>query len=136
MPPVSPSFSPSVIPSRPRRGQLLLECLIALVLVAVAGLAFAAASVSAITLGDDALQLARAQREQGNDAGLALLAPCDTGARHVATTRWPTPRLRVDVALTGSAPLVRSRVEVRWTASSLAFASVRELHVSSAGRCR
>jgi hypothetical protein len=106
------------------------------VLVAVTGLVFAAASVSAITLGDDALQLARAQREQGNDAGLALLAPCDTGTRHVATTRWPTPRLRLDATRTGSAPLIRSRVDVRWTASSLAFAAARELHVSSAGQCR
>lgn len=108
----------------------------ALVLVAVASLLLAATSVSVVTLGDDALQLARAQRELGNAAGRALLAPCDTAARSVATTRWPTSRLRIDEALTTAGALHRTRSDVRWTASALATAAARDLHVSSAGRCR
>ncbi len=108
----------------------------ALVLVAVASLVLAATSVSMVTLGDDALQIARAQREQGNVAGRALLAPCDTATRGVATTRWPTSRLRVDEALTTASTLHRGRADVRWTASALATDAARELHVSSAGRCR
>ncbi len=122
--------------SRPRRGQLLVECLLALVLVAVASLLLAGTSVSIATLGDDALQLARAQREQGNAVGRTLLAPCDSATGAVASTRWPTSRLRVDEALTTAGTLHRSRVDVGWTASALATDAARELHVSSAGRCR
>lgn len=121
---------------RPRHGQLLVECLVALVLVAFASMALAATSVSMATLGDDALQIARAQREQGNVAGRALLAPCDTASASVAATRWPTTLLRVDEALSGTGALHRGRADVRWTGSALATAAARELHVSSAGRCR
>ncbi|WP_310570253.1 hypothetical protein [Gemmatimonas sp.] len=123
-------------PIRPRRGHLLIECLMALVLVAIASLVLATTSVSMATLGDDALQLARAQREQANAAGRALLAPCDTAAGGVAITRWPTARLRVDEALTSDGALHRSRVNVRWIASALATDASRELRVSSAARCR
>jgi len=108
----------------------------ALALVAVSSLVLVATSVSVATLGDDALLLARAQREQGNAAGRALLAPCDTSTSGVATTRWPTSRLRVDEALSAARTLHRARVDVRWSASALATAAARELHVSSAGRCR
>lgn len=108
----------------------------ALVLVAVGSLLLVATSVSIATLGDDGLQIARAQREQGNAAGRALLAPCDSATSGSAATRWLTPRLRVDeVRSTGSA-LHRSRVDVRWTGSALASHAARELQVSSAGRCR
>jgi len=119
-----------------RRGQLLVECLIALVLVAVASLVVAATSASMATLGDDGLQIARAQREMGNVAGRALLAPCDSAGASVATTRWPTTRLRVDEALSGVGTLHRGRADVRWTGSAFATVAARELHVSSAGRCR
>ncbi|WP_411278520.1 hypothetical protein [Gemmatimonas sp.] len=108
----------------------------ALVLVAVASLVLASTSVSMATLGDDALQVARAQREQGNAVGRALLAPCDTVTRGVATTRWSTSRLRVDEAHTAASTLHRARVDVRWSASALANAAARELQVSTAGRCR
>ncbi|QJR34348.1 hypothetical protein [Gemmatimonas groenlandica] len=108
----------------------------ALVLVALASLVLATTSVSLATLGDDALQLARAQREQANAAGRALLAPCDTASGGVVTTRWPTTRLRVDAALTNAGTLHRSLVDVRWTASALAIDASRALRVSSAARCR
>jgi hypothetical protein len=108
----------------------------ALVLVATASLVLSAASVSMATLGDDALQLARAQREQATAAGRALLAPCDSAAATVVATRWPTARLRVDEALTRSGTLHRSRADVRWTGSAFTTTAARELHVSSAGRCR
>lgn len=108
----------------------------ALVLLAFASLVLATTSVSIATLGDDALQLARAQREQANAAGRALLAPCDTASGGVATTRWPTSRLRVDDAQTIAGALHRNRVDVRWTASALATDASRELRVSSAARCR
>lgn len=108
----------------------------ALVLVAVASLVLAATSASMATLGDDALQIGRAQREQGNAAGRALLAPCDTGAASVLAVRWPTARLRVDEALSRAGTMHRSRVDARWTASALASGAARELHVSSAGACR
>lgn len=108
----------------------------ALVLVAFASLVLANTSVALATLGDDALQLARAQREQANDAGRALLAPCDTASGGVATTRYPTTRLRVDEALTSAGALHRNRVDARWTASALATDASRELRVSSAARCR
>lgn len=108
----------------------------ALVLVALASLVVAATSVSIATLGDDSLQLARAQREQANVAGRALLAPCDSTTGGIATTRWPTSRLRVDEALTTAGALHRARVDVRWSASALATDASRDLHVSSAGRCR
>ena len=121
---------------RPRHGQLLVECLVALVLVAFASMVLAATSASMATLGDDAMQIARAQREQGNVAGRALLAPCDTASASVAATRWPTTLLRVDEALSGTGALHRGRADVRWTGSALATAAARELHVSSAGRCR
>ncbi len=108
----------------------------ALVLVAVASLVLAATTVSIATLGDDALQMARAQREQGTVAGRVLFAPCDSVEGGGAVTRWPTPRLRVDEALTTANALHRGRVDVRWTSSALATDAARELHVSSAGRCR
>ena len=108
----------------------------ALVLVASASLVLSAAAVSTAILGDDALQLARAQREQANAAGHALLAPCDSAAPTMASTRWPTARLRVDEALTRSGALHRSRADVRWTGSAFTTTAARELHVSSAGRCR
>ena len=108
----------------------------ALVLVAIASLVLAATSASMATLGDDALQIARAQREQGNVAGRALLAPCDTAGASLVATRWPTARLRVDEALSGVGQLHRSRADVRWTGSAFAIVAARELHVSSAGRCR
>ena len=108
----------------------------ALVLVAIASVVLATTSASMATLGDDGLQIARAQREQGNVAGRALLAPCDTARATVATTRWPTTRLRVDEALSGVGTLHRSRADVRWTGSAFATVASRELHVSSAGRCR
>ena len=108
----------------------------ALVLVAIAGLVLATTSASMATLGDDALQIARAQREQGNVAGRALLAPCDTAAASVVATRWPTTRLRIDEALSGVGTLHRSRADVRLTGSAIATVTSRELHVSSAGRCQ
>ena len=108
----------------------------ALVLVAVASLVLSATSASIATLGDDALQLARAQREQGNAAGQALLAPCDSVAASMAATRWLTPRLRVDEAITRGGPLHRSRADVQWTGSAFATQAGRALYVSSAGRCR
>lgn len=108
----------------------------ALVLVAIASLVLASTSVSVATLGDDVLQIARAQREQGDVAGRALLAPCDTAGANVAATRWPTPRLRVDEALSRVGTLHRSRADVRWTGSAFATVASRELHLSSAGRCR
>lgn len=108
----------------------------ALVLVSVASLLLVATSVSIATLGDDGLQIARAQREQGNGAGRALLAPCDTASGGSAVTRWPTARLRVEEALSTAGPMHRSRVDVRWTASALATDAARVLKVSSAGRCR
>lgn len=136
MPPPTPSPVSSPAHTRGRRGYLLVECLIALVLVAVASLVLAATSFTMATLGDDALQLARAQREQGNAAGRALLAPCDTVTLLSAITRWPTSRLRVDEALAAAGALHRSQVDVRWTASALATNAGRTLTVSSAGRCR
>lgn len=137
MPPLSAVLAPSYLPRRcERRGYLLVECLMALVLVAVASLVFAATSASMATLGDDALQVARAQREQSNAAGRALLAPCDTATLGVTITRWPTSRLRVDEALTATGALHRSRIDVRWIESALAAQATRVLHVSSAGRCR
>ncbi len=108
----------------------------ALVLVAIASLVLAATSASMATLGDDALQIARAQREQGNVVGRALLAPCDTAQATVAATRWPTTRLRVDEALSGVGALHRGRADVLWTGSAMATVATRELHMSSAGRCR
>jgi hypothetical protein len=108
----------------------------ALVLVAIASLVLATTSVSMATLGDDALQIARGQREQGNVAGRALLAPCDTANASIAATRWPTTRLRVDEALSGVGTLHRSRADVRWTGSAFASVAARALHLSSAGRCR
>jgi hypothetical protein len=108
----------------------------ALVLVASASLVLSAASVSVATLGDDALQLSRAQHEQANATDRALLAPCDSAAASSASTRWPTARLRVDEALTRSGALHRSRADVRWTGSAFTTAAARELHVSSAGRCQ
>lgn len=114
----------------------MIECLTALVLVSVASLLLVGTSASVSTLGDDALQMGRAQREQGNAAGRALLAPCDSVAASAATTRWPTPRLRIDEALTSSNAMHRQRVHVRWRVSALAKSGLRELQVSSAGRCR
>ncbi len=108
----------------------------ALVLVAVASLVLAATSVSVATLGDDALQLARAQRDQANAAGRVLLAPCDTATGDVATTRWSTSRLRIDAVLTTASLLHRARVDAHWTASALATEAARTLHASSAGRCQ
>jgi hypothetical protein len=108
----------------------------ALVLVAVASLVLAATSVSMATLGDDALQIARAQREQGNVAGRALLAPCDSAIANVAATRWPTIRLRIDEALSRVGTLHRGRADARWTGSAFATVAARELHLSSAGRCQ
>lgn len=108
----------------------------ALVLVAIASLVLATTSVSLATMGDDALQLARAQREQANAVGHALLAPCDTAAGGVTTTRWPTARLRVDEVLSTAGALHRDRVDARWTTSALATDASRELRVSSAARCR
>lgn len=108
----------------------------ALVLVAVGSLLLVATSVSIATLGDDGLQIARAQREQGNAAGRALLAPCDTASGGSAATRWPTARMRIDEARSSASAMHRSRVDVRWTGSALATNAKRELQVSSAGRCR
>jgi hypothetical protein len=107
-----------------------------LVLVALASLVLAATSISVATLGEDGLQLARAQREQANAVGRALLAPCDTATGNVATTRWPTSRLRIDEVLTTTGTLHRHRVDARWTVSVLATDASRDVHLSSAGRCR
>ncbi len=107
-----------------------------LALVAIASLMLTTTAMSVATMHEDAVQAGRAMREQGNAAGRALLAPCDTVVRRVATTRWPTVRLRVDEALSSAGMLHRRRVDVRWTASALATDAARDLHVSSAARCR
>jgi hypothetical protein len=115
---------------------LLIECLVSLMLVSVTSLMLVSTSMSMATLGGDATQIARAQRAQGDAAGRALLAPCDTARVGGSVTRWPSPRLRLDETLEVGRALHRSRSEAHWTPSAIASDAGRVLRVSSAARCR
>jgi hypothetical protein len=126
----------SALTRRGRRGQLLVECLMSMLLVSITSLILVSTSASFATLGDDAMQIARAQRAQGNAAGRALLAPCDSALASVTVTRWPSARLRLDETLDVVGALHRSRTDARWTPSALAATAGRVLQVSSAARCR
>ena len=123
--------------ARPRRpGRLLVECLVAVVLLAMASLSLAAGAVGMASMGDDALQLATAQREQTRVAERALAGSCDGADPGAVTVRWLTRRHRVTEESTRSGLLRRTLVETTWTPSALAAPAARRLRVSTAARCR
>lgn len=129
-------------PPSARHGRLLVECMVAMLLLALSSLSLSTAVVATSTMGDDALQLAIGQRAQGNAAGLLLMAPCDSVSANTAlsTTHWITPRQRLTTFPRPSGSLRHERIEVQWRPSPLAVGVAapwsRRLEVSAAVRCR
>lgn len=121
---------------RPRYGRLLVECMVAVLLIALSAVSLTTAVVATSSLGDDARQLAIGQREQGNAAGRVMLAPCDSTSSDATSTRWLNARHRADVIRAAAGPLRRVTVSVAWRASALASPWSRDLQVSSAAICR
>lgn len=123
-----------------RSGRLLVECMVAMLLLALSSLSLSTAVVAASTIGDDAMQLAIGQRAQGNAAGLLLLAPCDSASAALSVTRWITPRQRLAEFPHATGSLHLKRVEVQWRPSPLSLGVAaswsRRLGISTAARCR
>ena len=71
---------------RARRGQLLVEALVALVLAAATLLALAFVAEGALAMGDAALQFDRAAQSVESGGAVALRASCGLGA-----WRWDAP---------------------------------------------
>jgi len=63
---------------RPRHGRLLIECLIALVLLAVSGLTLTASTRAIASLADDAILVAHAQFIATSRAEQSLAQPCNS----------------------------------------------------------
>jgi hypothetical protein len=112
------------------------ECLVAVVLLAMASLALSAGAVGLASMGDDALQLALAQQEQTRVAERAFVAACDSAAPDAPTVRWLNGRHRVAEAGGRTGLLRHTLVEMTWVPSALAMPAARRLRVSTAARCR
>ncbi len=126
----------SPAPPAARHGRLLVECMVAMLLLGITALSLTTASVAMASLGDDALQLAIGQREQGSAASRVLMDPCNSAAAVGASTRWLSTRHRVDETRSAIGPLHRTRIDAQWNASALANTWSRRLHVSTAAGCR
>ena len=114
-----------------RRGRLLVECAVGLLLLAVGAIAVATATRSVALLADDAVLVARARAQAVTAAESLLALPC-------AASSAVTDRDRVQLAVTGtrSASLHTTLARATPRATPLAARTIGALTLSAAGRCQ
>lgn len=117
---------------RPRRGRLLLECLVAMLLLSAGALAISAGTRASVLLGDDATLVSRAQAQASESAELGRL-PRACGA--LAAPPRALPRLSSAVTATLGAGMARERFFANLTLSPFSGAPVGVLTLSSGRPC-
>ncbi len=115
-----------------RHGRLLIECLVALVLLATAGLTLTASARALATLADDALLVAYAQSNAASLAEAALAHDCDSPTIAPAAFGARITTTAVDTRL---AALAGRTVTVTLAPAPLSARDTQRLTLSAARSC-
>jgi len=115
-----------------RHGRLLVECLVAMVLLAVAGLALTAGTGSLTALSDDAILVARARSSAAENVELSLAFACDSVVRTPTAAPFGA-RITTSAADTRSPGLVVRTVNIAFQPSPLTQ-RVQQRLVTSVGK--
>lgn len=117
---LSRSTRPRVIGSRlsRRAGRVLVECCIAVLLLAIAGSGVLLVTAGSVQLVDESLQRDRVQRATREAVATAEAVPCAIvpGATHHAFT----PRVLLDVVAASAGHVRALRLDARWQTAPLA----------------
>lgn len=117
---------------RARRGRVLIECIVAIFLLAATALSLAATARGTLSLADDAILVSHAQAMTTTRVENAMAAPCGT---YATGTDW-LPRLSVLWQQSGNARNTRLRLGVTLERSPIAFASTPvQFTVEAGGIC-
>ena len=115
-----------------RRGRVLIECIVAIFLLAATALSLAATVRGTLSLADDAILVAHAQAMTTTRVENAMAMPCGT---HATGTDW-LPRMSVLWQQSGSARNTSLRLNVTLDRSPIAFASAPvQFAVEAGGIC-
>lgn len=128
--PSSPPRPPR--PPSPRHGRLLIECLIALVLLAVSGLTLTASTRAIASLADDAILVAHAQSISTSRAEHTLAQPCDSAA---LTNTLFAPRIATATTDTRLGALNSRFVDATLAPPPLSIRDTQHLALSTARSC-
>ena len=117
---------------RARHGRALVECIVAIFLLAATALSLAATARGTLSLADDAILVSHAQAMTTTRVENAMAAPCGT---YAIGTDW-LPRLSVLWQQSGNARNTRLRLGVTLERSPIAFASTPvQFTVEAGGIC-
>jgi len=131
-----PISSSSSAVTAPRRGRVLVESLVALLLLGgLSALSFSSVQ-SAAALGGDARQIALLQQAQTAAVERRLPAACDSGAAIASIPRWSWPRLHNRETLVPGPARTQLLLETHWDPSALAPPAARIARVSADIACR
>ncbi len=115
-----------------RPGRLLVECLIALVLLAVSGLTLTASTRAIASLADDAILVAHAQSIATSRAEHTLAQPCDSTA---LTNTLFSPRISTSATDARLGPLNSRFVDAALAPAPLSIRDTQHLSLSTARSC-
>ena len=115
-----------------RPGRLLIECLIALVLLAVSGLTLTASTRAIASLADDAILVAHAQFIATSRAELTLAQPCDSTA---LTNTLFSPRISTSATDARLGALNSRVVDAALAPPPLSTRDTQHLALSTARSC-
>lgn len=121
------------IPSYQRRaGRALVECMVAMLMLAISALALSTAARAAASLADDALLMARAQSLAASAADRALVAPCDSTS---TSSFLHAPRIEIALADRSTSSLRIRTVNARLQPSPFAQRDSQRLALSTGRVC-
>lgn len=121
------------IPSYQRRaGRALVECMVAMLMLAIGALALSTAAQAAASLADDAMLVARAQSIAASAADRMLVAPCDStsGASFIHA-----PRIEIALADRSTSSLRIRTINARLQPSPFAKRDTQRLALSTGRVC-
>ncbi|HYW31316.1 MAG TPA: hypothetical protein VE869_07375 [Gemmatimonas sp.] len=116
---------------RPRRGRLLIECLVSLLLLSAAAAALGASTRALALLADDAVLVARAHTIGSTLAERAHWQACTTGVTVINNV----DRVQVDALSVGDSVSLRTNVAATISPSPLARRTPRTLSMSTGRIC-
>lgn len=118
--------------NHPRRGRALVECIVAMFLVAVTALSMAATVRGTLSLADDATLVARAQAMATTRVEDVMTLPCGPGA----TGTDQLPRLSVLWQRGGSARSTQLHLDLTLDRSPIAFTNApMQFGIEAGGIC-
>lgn len=119
--------------AQPRRGRVLVECCVALVLLAGSSSLVLLLASSTALLVDEARQQDVALRATGRALAALQGTPCAVIAAHTQVAAGP--RTVLDIASAEQGPWRQMRVVASWPSAGLAGVAIRSHTVTSAGWC-